>query len=78
MKPNYLTLILTAVIVLIVLVGAYLFLSKGNTYAPTTQNEVTVIENPQDLNEANSALDSEDLDNIDSSLDQLDLEAASF
>lgn len=77
-KQNYPTLILTALVVIAVLVGAYFFLSKGDSYAPTVQTEITVIEDSKDLDNASQALDSSDLDSVDSSLDEIDSDLSSF
>ncbi len=74
MFKNYSALTIGAVVLIVVLVGAYLFVLKESTFTPT-QNIVTVIETPQDLNEADSALsENSDFDNVDSSLTQLDKE----
>ncbi|OGH11127.1 MAG: hypothetical protein A3B38_02290 [Candidatus Levybacteria bacterium RIFCSPLOWO2_01_FULL_36_13] len=79
MKPNFLTLILTGVVVFVVLVGAYLFLSKGSTYAPTIQETtISEIKNDEELSKANDALDTSDLDEVDSSLNQLDSDLSNF
>lgn len=78
-KKNYFTLILTAAVVLVVFVGAYFFLSKGSTYAPTTENSaISEIKGDDDLSKANDSLDSSDLGSVDSSLSQLDSDTSGF
>jgi hypothetical protein len=74
MLKNYSALTIGAVVLIVILIGSYFFVLKESTYAPTS-NTVTVIETPEDLDEADSQLEEDsDFEMVDSSLSELDSE----